>query len=64
MWKLFLLSVSQSDGYLSVCKDDAAVAVQSSLEGEHPEAEVVLQGNVAPLNKQRGACITLVHKQE
>lgn len=58
------LSESPRDGYLSVCKDDAPVAVQSRLEGEHPQTEVVLQGNVAPLNKQCGACVTTVYKQE
>lgn len=56
--------MSHTGGYLSVCKDDAAITVQSSLEGEHPDTEVVLQGNVAPLNKQCGACVTTMHQQE
>lgn len=50
--------------YLSVSKDDAPVAVQSSLEGERPQTKVVLQGNVAPLNNQCSACKTTVQKLE
>lgn len=44
--------MKKKKSHLFVCKHNASVAVQNSLEGERSQIDVVLEVNAVPLNHQ------------